>query len=218
MRSLLLLMLLLLAGGADLSAQQLHADSVQHRNSCRLAEQVIRTGHPAPHTDWALRFIASCGAETYASAVTGAVLRLRTESDLSVLGPYWYHSRYLLDASLFEAAYSIASDRSASQPSRVLAMLALIYSLRNRMQADYADLVGGFDEHGDVRGGCATTVGSGWHYRQEGAPLPSDYVQRVRNLAESISADASEPEDVRTAASCAESEAMTAANRHSAAQ
>lgn len=66
----------LVAGTATLCAvasprvvnAQASPDSVQHRNECRLAEQILRTGHPHPHLGDALAILPTCGdipAEVY---------------------------------------------------------------------------------------------------------------------------------------------------------
>ena len=44
-----------------LSAQgQTRVEEAQQRNACRLANQVVRTGHPAPHREWAYSVISQC--------------------------------------------------------------------------------------------------------------------------------------------------------------
>ena len=39
-----------------------NADSVQLRNECRLAHQILTKGQPANQRDWALEFIRRCGS------------------------------------------------------------------------------------------------------------------------------------------------------------
>jgi hypothetical protein len=91
-----------------LAAGTLHGqatpDSVKHRNECRFARQVVVTGRPAPHLRWALGYLAACGAGEQGAAVAHALRRLRTETDTSVLRPYWSVTRYVLDRQLFRSS------------------------------------------------------------------------------------------------------------------
>jgi hypothetical protein len=48
-------------GAMPVSAQARENTDVQLRNDCRLAAQVVRTGHPAPHREWAYGIIRQCG-------------------------------------------------------------------------------------------------------------------------------------------------------------
>lgn len=183
---------------------QTEADSIHSRNACRLARQVIKTGHPAPHTAWALRQIGACGPVTHAEALASAVRRLRAETDTVRLREFWRPSRYLRDGELFRASLEVAADRGASRESRVFALLSLLHTVRFGRSAEYRHMVGGFQEDAGlrrVRGGCARTFVND-DVRMVGSPLPADYAERVRALAERLRTDATEPLDVQTAASC----------------
>lgn len=195
-------LVVILAALAPVGVQaQVNADSVKHRNDCRLARQVLESGHPAPHTDWALRQIGGCGAEEYGASIAAAVRRRRTASDTAVLGRLWNPMHFLQDGSLFGAAVEIAGDRAASVPSRVFALLALIHATGVGTGATYRSVTGGFDEHGFVRGGCANrTVYD--DVRITGSPLPADWRAQVVAIGERLRSDPSEPLDIRTAASC----------------
>jgi hypothetical protein len=175
-------------------------DSVKHRNDCRLARQVVVTGHPVPHLRWALGYLAGCGAGEQGAAVAQAVRRLRAETDTSVLRPYWSVTGYLLDRRLFEAAEEIAIDRSASTQARVFATSALISVVRPGFISDYSQLVGGFRPDGLVAGGC-WSVASGKFQRTD-TPLPVDYQERIAAVRQRLRGDPTEPLDVRTAATC----------------
>lgn len=199
MRAMLVIILVALAP-VSVHAQA-HADSVHHRNDCRLARQVIETGQPSRHTDWALRQIGGCGSEVYGASIAAGVRRLRAETDTAVLGRLWNPMHFLQDGSLYDAALEIAGDRAASVPSRVFALLALIHASRLGTSATYPGVTGGFDEHGFVRGGCGNiTVYD--DVRITGTPLPADWRAQVQALGERLRSDLSEPLDVRTAASC----------------
>lgn len=58
------------AVSAPVAAQDVsRAGEVQHRSDCRLAVQVMETGHPAPHRDWAYGILPHCGADAGPAAV-----------------------------------------------------------------------------------------------------------------------------------------------------
>src|SRR5690349_17810761 len=63
------------AGSLLLSSTSLFAqgggdpDDVHHRNDCRLALQIVETGHPAPHREWAYSLLPRCGASAGPAAV-----------------------------------------------------------------------------------------------------------------------------------------------------
>src|SRR4051794_23983871 len=116
------------------AAQRDAVDPVHLRNDCRLASQVVETGHPAPKLKWALGAIRACTPNEYGAAVAAAVRRERAISDTATLASYWNASRWLIDGQLFSAAMDVANDRNASQESRVFAILALL-----RMQLDGRD-------------------------------------------------------------------------------
>lgn len=200
MRTSLVLIGITLLGAGSLHSQTAR-DSAKHRNECRLARQVIETGHPAPHLRWSLGYIASCGAGAQASAVAHALRRLRTEADTAVLRPYWRVTQFLTDRTLFEVAEEIATDRTASVAARTFAILGLLNATRERSTAEYENLIGGFRPDGLVAGGCAAIQVSG-RFRNTGTPLPGDYRQRVAAVRQRIQANPSEPLDVRTAAAC----------------
>lgn len=189
---------------ADALCAQADPDSVQLRNGCRLARQVIETGNPSPHTEWALRQIGGCGPEAYGASLAVAVRRLRTETDTVVLREFWRPSRFLRDGELFRASRDIAADQGASTQARVFALLSLLHTVRFGRTADYRNMIGGFEtEEGLqwVRGGCAQTIVND-DIRLDGAPLPADFHAQIRSLASRLRADGAEPLDVRTAAFC----------------
>jgi hypothetical protein len=195
--TLLLLGLLLLArevhGQAD-------PDNVQLRNDCRFAAQVITTGHPAPHLQWAHSFIGYCGRAQWADAAASGVRRLRGSTDATALATEWRHLWMLRDSAVFEAAVDIARNRSASTQARVWALRTL---------ANYIDPNGIYgaitDTYTDASGAhpvCVSNRAAGTVAFYEGRPLPSDFAGRARATAAMISNEPGEPGTVRTAASC----------------
>lgn len=114
---------LLISSAVPLSAQgQDTALAAKHRNDCRLASQVLATGHPHPHREWALRYIASCehegplalAAQWERSDATGSELEIIVRS-----------SARLRDARLYRKLGQTAEDRSKPSAVRVGAMLVL---------------------------------------------------------------------------------------------
>lgn len=199
MKNLVIVSLATLLGAGAVHSQA-NSDSVKHRNECRFARQVVVTGHPAPHLRWALGYLSLCGAGEHGAAVAQAVRRLRTETDTSVLWPYWSVSRYLLDRQLFEAAEEIAADQSASTQARVFAISALISAVRPGFVSDYGQLVGGFRSDGIVAGGCWSVVSG--QFQRTDTPPPVDYRERAAAVRQRLRSNPVEAVDVRTAATC----------------
>lgn len=116
-------LLLLGAVAFPLRAQNSEApDSVRHRNDCRLAGQVLHTGHPHPKYEWAREYIILCQEEGPAilagewgeiSADTAQVNRLQRES-----------ARFR-DVRLYRELRGTALDRSRPELVRIGAMLVL---------------------------------------------------------------------------------------------
>jgi hypothetical protein len=169
-------------------------DSVQHRNNCRLARQVIASGHPSPREEWALGVVWNCAdaGPTLAAALSAA----RASTDTAYLNALTAPFIQLRDGTVFSAALSIAGDRAASVPARVAAVRTLMYAVRPGGYVDPAALPAA-----DTRYcfGIPTP-----HSRiVNGASLPADYVAQVRALAHRIQNDPGESAGMRRAANCA---------------
>jgi hypothetical protein len=129
---------------------------------------------------------------------------MRSVSDTAVLGAYWSITAVVDDRSLFEAAFDIARDGSASTQARVFALLAINRSMRINPTSTYSNLVGGWVEEAGLRGvkgGCATRFVS-HATRETGTPLPNGWQQAALRLRSQLLADDLAPLDVRTAAWC----------------
>jgi hypothetical protein len=194
-RSVLLLIGLLMAGSAHAQA---NPDSVKLRNDCRLAAQVLATGHPAPDLEWAHGMIRSCGYDEWAEAASAAIRRLRSSTNEAELSSEWRHLRLLKDAGLFSTVLEIAEDRSASVPARLWALRTL---------ATYIDpegVYGALTERvpDSPRPACISSRAAGLPTFYEGRPLPDDYPAEARRMASRMNADPSEPANVRLAAIC----------------
>lgn len=194
------LMVVLACAPAVALAQPDSARVAQRRTDCRLAAQVLRTGHPAPKSDWALAVIPTCGADG-AQALGEAFRAARASTDTIALDRLTRPALWLRDNSLFNAALEIGADRSATPQARVFAIRTLLWVMVPGGGVGYADLA---DE---VQGRTRNCLGFGPSTHvvvRRGEPLPSDFEQRIRSLATRIINDPHEPRPVRRAAVCAQ--------------
>ena len=200
-----LISLLALAGWAAPAHGQANPDSVKLRNDCRLANQVLETGHPATHFQWATAVIHYCGANAVAAANIAALNRLRSSSDTVALAQIWNQLQYVRDARVYRAMVAIAQDPGASEFARVKALVWLLRLRRPDQFATLAEVTGGFDSEGNVRGGCGRYSHlAGTSPFEYGEPLPPNFEVEITELGQRVSSDASQPLDVRTAARCAQ--------------
>ncbi|HET7460283.1 MAG TPA: hypothetical protein VFJ82_03510 [Longimicrobium sp.] len=168
------------------------------RNDCRLAAQVLTTGHPAPRLEWARGFIGYCGNGAWAVATRGAILRLRTSSDDAELGRQWRFVWMIRDADLFATVVDIARDRSASTTARLWALKTL---------ATYIDPGGNYFLNPPARANgaeprCIAGRFAGAMHSYAGKPLPANFAAQVRDAAQPLAADATQPDQIRNAARC----------------
>ena len=92
------------------------------RNDCRLAAQTLETGHPAPHSAWALETIARC--EESAGAALAA-LWSAPPSDSAALEQLFAASAQVRDARLLDAVARVAESGGQATLVRVTALRAL---------------------------------------------------------------------------------------------
>lgn len=118
---------LMLCVPTQAAAQPEHADSILHRNNCRLAEQVLLAGHPANRRGWALDYIVTCGAQ--GGQVLGMLFqRQRAQVTRSAaLDAIAEAAVGFVDRSLALAATDIAADVNAGRAARVHAF-RVVYS------------------------------------------------------------------------------------------
>lgn len=119
------LALLLLSGGmAPTSAQQPASGQpgVQHRNNCRLAAQVVSTGHPHTKRDWARNYLVTCEAE-----VPPLVVDLWRSVPADTAEVRWLNaiSRSVRDRRIYDRVREVALDPSRPDVVRVGAMVVL---------------------------------------------------------------------------------------------
>ena len=199
-RRLLLLLLSVLIPG--LAQGQQDPDSVKRRKDCRLAAQVIETGRPAPHTEWAWQHIGFCEPVNRVSVYLTAMQQARTSEDLPFIRRALLPVTAFRDRMLFEKVLSIAGDKGASVPARVVALMALATILDPAISPTYEGFVGGLDGYGLPRGGCSRRLAHPVGVAQGPTALPSDYREVIAAVAERVARDVSEAADVRSAASC----------------
>jgi hypothetical protein len=112
-------------GAGPISAQPRESTDVRLRNDCRLAAQVVRTGHPSPHREWAYGVIRQCG-ESGPPAVAARWLTAppNEREDLRELigATAAFHTR-----NVFDAVATVARAPSANERVRAYA-LALLHS------------------------------------------------------------------------------------------
>jgi len=112
-----------LGAAAPLQGQENETSAAaKHRNDCRLAAQVMRTGEPPTKRDWAMGYISSCGNE--GPLVLGEQWSTAA-FDEQALPKLVRSSMRIRDARLFEQLRATVADRSRPAPARVGAMLVL---------------------------------------------------------------------------------------------
>ena len=137
-RSALLVPVIAALAAHPAEAQQAErAEEVQHRNRCRLAAQVMQTGHPRPQIDWARGYISICDHE--GPAVLASEWRV-VEGGTAEIYYLVGSSRRIRDARIYDALRSTAADRSRTDVVRVGAMLALAAYVDPRNAIRFSDL------------------------------------------------------------------------------
>ena len=200
-RHLLPLLILVLLAPAHAHGQE-NPDVVKRRNNCRLAAQVIATGRPAPHTEWAWRYIGFCEPEHRVNVYLRAMQQARTSTDIPFIRRALLPLTAFRDRMLFEQVLSIAGDEDASVPARVVAFMALASILDPSISPTYEGFAGGLDEYGVPLGGCSRRLAHPAGFAQGPTALPSDYRDIIAAVARRVARDTSETADVRSAATC----------------
>ncbi|WP_420129098.1 hypothetical protein [Longimicrobium sp.] len=121
-----------------LTAQEEQRD-VHVRNDCRLAAQIIRTGEPAPHREWAYGAIRACdqtGGPALAAAWTQTL-----PSDRDRLAKLAGASRHFPTRELFNAVRAVAEDPGAGTTVRVYALGLLASFAQPGIYLDMRDLL-----------------------------------------------------------------------------
>lgn len=185
-----------------LAHAQVDPDAVKRGNNCRLAAQVIETGHPAPHREWAWQYIGFCEPARRVDAYLAAMEQARRSADLPFIRRAILSAVAIHDGAIFEKVLSIAGDKASSIPARVVAFMALA-SIRNPVVSPtYRGFIGGLDEYGMPRGECSRRLAHPVEPAQGPTPFPSNFRQRIEAVRDRVRRDTSEVPDVRSAAAC----------------
>lgn len=107
------------------------------RNDCRLAGQILQTGRPAPHYQWAMETIHRC-PETGGEAL--ASVWARPPADSAALNSLFLASYTLRDARITEAAIAAAANGGLSQLVRLSAIRVLVGHAVPRFLVSLEDL------------------------------------------------------------------------------
>ncbi len=107
-----ILSMLVASSGTFASGEAQESRDVHARNDCRLAAQVIRTGHPAPHVEWAYGAILRCD-ETGAAVLAE---RWRTVRDSAEVGSLpWATWNSPARRIVFDAVAEVVLSNSANR-------------------------------------------------------------------------------------------------------
>lgn len=179
------------------ASAQADPDSVHQVERCRLAAQVVTTGHPQPQELWAFGFVSHCGS-VGAAALAQFV---RTTADSSLLDRTLQASHLLQDATLFDALVTTATSPSSPVYARILSLRSLGYLFAPSALPTYGAYTasGGWDLPRACLVGAPMVSPA---VPEVGTPLPGGYQLTIRTAALGIRADSSAPRDIRAAAYC----------------
>jgi hypothetical protein len=206
-----LLGLALIVATAQAAGAQVDPDSIHHRNECRQAAQVVRTGEPRARITRSLLELRDCGAEggQVLAAAFKAHQAVATRAELDELTR---PASYLRDAALFEAGMEVAADESARPDARVFAFRIVLAAVMPGLLPTYEELSGGGAENMSCFGARFGLEGG----LSVGAPLPPDAAARAYDLSVRTLRDAGTPAPVKQAAICAYFAARYEVRRQSA--
>lgn len=163
--------------------------AVRHRNECRLAAQVVSTGHPRTKAEWAKDYLLNC--EEDAPPVLAGLWR-DLPADTGRVEWLVAISSRIRDGRIYDQARTVALDRSRPDVVRVGAMIVL---------AQYADPYAGYSlavlapPPEPVRRVLRPTVGSTYGVQLRGPiPITGPVDDAVRTLlAQVAETDPSRP-------------------------
>lgn len=134
------------------------ADEAQKQNDCRLAAQVVRTGHPAPRREWAYTIVQEC--EESGPAAIAAMWMGSRRPDADEFPLLIRATRTLRDRRIYAALRSFGQTPSADVDARLYALaLLVVYATPVALIFHPSDLrsppdgptpLGGFVTHSDT--------------------------------------------------------------------
>ncbi|MDB4951309.1 MAG: hypothetical protein JWM27_3958 [Gemmatimonadetes bacterium] len=178
-------------------AQRTAAADVHLRKECRKAAQIIRLGRPESERGEAYALISNCGADGGA-ALADALAARRLTDRIAPLDSLTRPASELRDGRLFEAAFSVATDRTSSPVARVFALRVVFVTFYRGAVPTFEQFTGS-----DRSRGCLGEVLGLEGGLSDGSPVAPDAARRALELSRRTLADATEPALVRAAARCA---------------
>lgn len=178
----LLLCLIAPATATQLSAQA-DPDSVQLRNDCRLADQVIRTARPANRRAWALGLVPACGTSGV-QAVVAQWQSVEATGDSATIVELRRSIYHVQDRLLFDTFMGTVGSSTASARAKVEAWYYLFKQIGRGIILPQAEL-----SVEPMEMLCTFNFSTTAPPLQL-SPLPGDYVQLVDAAATRTAAGA----------------------------
>jgi hypothetical protein len=194
MRSLILAVLLF--GFFERLEGQAEPDTVKLRNDCRLATQVLTTGRPAPHLEWASWFIRRC--PDAGSVIARSVRLHRDTHDTVFLKAVTGRGTEIRDRAIYEAGLEVFSADAAAPEARVFAARLLAWLFLPGADLRYRDMV----PPDGTPSMCFVRRPPIDLEIIRGELLPPGWPDVVRAAAKRVREDSSQPPIVRQAAAC----------------
>lgn len=167
-----------------LSAQQdPEASRVQHRNNCRLAAQILTTGHPRNRRDWALDYAGNCAND--APAAIAKVWQEITGSDAG-LDRLVVSSMYVRDRRIYDQVHATATDLDRPVNVRTAAMEVLVKYVDPESSIRPGELVPP-DSIRNIRMVLGSTTR--WVQMEGSEPVGNEIGPEVLSLLERLAAD-----------------------------
>lgn len=195
---------LLAAGILSAVVGVLHPQSAepgsQAQPCARLAE-IIRTAALPAERITAWEGMKWC-PDDFRVEVMSAAMRQhrRIERDEAMYA--FYGAAAFRDGRLLTELISLATDRAASTPARVIGFMTLSVLKNPGYSPRYEGFVAGVDERGIPASVCSTRASHQMPSRDGRIPLPANAVDIIREASRQVFLDPTEPMPVRSAAAC----------------
>lgn len=171
------------------------AAQAQHRNDCRLAQQVLVQGQPANKKDWAFGQINSCGTVGGESLAAAIIQYRRVNAPGGEMEKLVQSAAYLTDGKIFGAALALAADEGAAGAARVQAIRIAYHQLNPAVYQSYEAFLNNPLETRVLLIGSITSEAP-----MKGTPLPGDALEKATHVMTGILMRSSAPRQVRQAA------------------
>lgn len=191
-----LALLTVLAGTESAPAQTTHTDSIHRRNNCRLAAQVLTTGHPETRKRWAQSYIGYCPSDVQGAALRVALTRAAAEGDIRTFRPLATAAIFVPDDQLLDLLLSVAVSSTNTEAIRIAALLQLDVFRNPTREWDIEEL-----RRGDGTD-CPTLVRSHPVEFAVFRPQPTAFLPRLDAGLSALAADPAQPVAVRRLAQC----------------